>query len=57
MYLLNDSDIVVLCCGWILEWEVDYYIFGFVEFMVWCFIIGGKYKFVGLNLFLLNGWY
>ncbi|XP_065931855.1 collagen alpha-3(VI) chain isoform X2 [Magallana gigas] len=54
MYLLNDSDTAVSCCGRISEWEVDHHTSGFVEFMVWRPIIGGKYKLVGMNSFLLN---
>lgn len=57
MYLLNDSDTAVSCCGRISEWEVDHHTSGFVEFMVWRPIIGGKYKLVGMNSFLLNGWH
>lgn len=54
MYLLNDSDTAVSCCGRILEWEVEHSTSGFVEFMVWRPLIGGKYKLVGMNSFLLN---
>lgn len=57
MYLLNDSDTAVSCCGRILEWEVEHSTSGFGEFMVWRPLIGGKYKLVGMNSFLLNGWY
>lgn len=54
MYLLNDSDTAVSCCGRISEWEVEHSTSGFVEFMVWRPLIGGKYKLVGMNSFLLN---